>query len=88
MFPPLPAEQWSADRWKKTNFNSNTEYKGPYGASEGGRNNHLVQRAGGMIKRGLSWPEIEAELFKEGAACSPPLSEKEIRAIIKSMHRY
>lgn len=88
MFPPKPAEQWSAEKWQKREFQNDGEYKGGYGAPEGDRNNHLAKRAGGMIKRGLSWPQIEAELHKEGAACSPPLSEKEIQAVIRSVRRY
>lgn len=88
MFPPLPAEQWSADRWKKKELQNDGEYRGSYGAPDGCRNDHLVKRFGGMKKRGLSWPEIEAELYKEGGACIPPLSEKEIKAIIRSVRRY
>lgn len=88
MFPPKPAEQWSAEKWQTHKFDNNSEFKGTYGAGDGERNCHLTKRAGGMIKRGLSWPQIEAELHKEGAACSPPLSEKEIQAVIRSVRRY
>ena len=88
MFPPAPREQWSAERYKSVEYGKNGEFKGNYGAPEGERNCHITKRIGGCLKRGLAWYEIEAEAFKEGMACNPPLSEKEILAILKSCRRY
>jgi len=88
MFPPKPVKQWSAPKYQKNNSNPNEGYKGDYGANKGGRNHHVMSRIGGMMKRGLSWSEIESEAFKEAMACNPPLSETETRHIIKSARRY
>ncbi len=87
LFPPKPVRQWSALKYQAPS-DPNAKFNGPYGASQGGRNCHLSTRIGGMLKRGLSWPEIENETFKEASACSPPLSDSETRAILKSMRRY
>ena len=85
-FPPEPVEQWSAPQFQKNN--NTKEFKGPLGAGDGGRNVHIMKRIGGAKKRGLSWTDIEAEAYKEGAACSPPVKVSEIRAILKSFRRY
>jgi len=89
LFPPRKREAWSAEKYRKyVNNSDETEFKGAYGTSEGGRNHFICKRVGGCIKRGLSWPEIEQEAYKEAAACSPPLPEYEVKAILKSMQRY
>jgi len=89
IFPPIPREKWSAEKYHKAReFNPDSEFKGQYGANNGGRNNHIITRIGGMIKRGLQWNEIEAEAMKEAMACNPPLSESETRAILRSARRY
>jgi len=89
MFPPAPVKQWSAPRYQKEdNYPTDGEFKGQYGACDGSRNVHLASRIGGMLKRNLPWGVIEQEAFKEAMSCSPPLSESETRAIIKSMRRY
>jgi len=89
LFPPISREIWSSDKYKeKPSYNGDNEFKGQYGCSEGGRNHHLVKRAGGMIKKGLSFGEIESELWKEAAGCVPPLPDFETRSIIKSVKRY
>lgn len=89
MFPPAPREKWSAPKYQtQTTHSPDTEFKGGYGAAQGGRNNHIAARIGGMLNRGLSWAEIEAEAHKEGAACAPPLSGREVEAVLKSMKRY
>jgi len=73
MFPPPQRPKWSGEKYKsQVNYNGPNEYKGDYGAPQGGRNNHIVSRIGGMLKRGLAWVEIEREAFKEAASCSPP----------------
>ncbi len=86
-FPPIPVKQWSAPQYQ-TPVQYTGEFKGRYGASEGERNQHLAHRIGGMIKRGLSWLEIESEAYKEAQACNPQLSERETQAVLKSMRRY
>lgn len=89
IFPPKPAEKWSAPKYiKQPDYNRDDPFKGSYGASEGGRNNHVATRVGGMLKRRLPWHEIEEEAFKEGMSCNPPLPKSEIRAILKSLRRY
>ena len=89
LFPPLPVKQFSAPKWQPTtNGDSAKEFKGTYGASKGGRNHHLIKRIGGMLKKNLSWSDIEQETFKEAQSCSPPLSERETRAVLKSARRY
>lgn len=88
MFPPAKKEQWTAPKYQKSKISNDSEFKGHYGAGEGQRNCHITKRIGGMLKRGLSWQEIEQEAFREGMACSPPLSEKEVNLILKSCRRY
>lgn len=88
MFPPLPRETWSSEKYKTTDNNSSSEYKGNYGAGKGGRNHHIVKRVGGMLKRGLKWADIEIEAYKEAQSCLPPLPPYEVKAILKSMMRY
>ena len=89
MFPPIPREQFSGKRWEKVQVSFNSgEFKGTYGAGEGNRNTHIMKRIGGMIKRNLSWHEIESEAMKEAISCSPPLTERETINILKSAKRY
>lgn len=89
ILPPKPRKQWSGEKYQKShNPVNNGEFKGQYGANNGGRNNHIITRVGGMIKKGLSWSDIEHEAFKEAQACNPPLSETETRAILNSAQRY
>ena len=89
MFPPKPRKQWSGEKYQKShNPVNNGEFKGQYGANNGGRNNHIITRVGGMIKKGLSWSDIEQEAFKEAQACNPPLSDAETRSILNSAQRY
>jgi hypothetical protein len=89
MFPPIPREQFTGERWKKANESHNSgEFKGQYGCSKPGRNVHLMKRIGGMVKRGLSWYQIENEAMKEAMACVPPLTERETFLILRSAKRY
>ena len=88
MFPSIPRKRWSGEKFQSHNPVNNGEFKGRYGASKGGRNNHVINRIGGMVKRGLSWQEIKSEAFKEAFACIPPLSDTETRSILKSAQRY
>lgn len=87
-FPPKPAKQWSSDKWQKKELCKDFEFNGQYGAVEGGRNCHITRRIGGMLKRGMAWSDIEHEAHREGSACNPPLSEKEVSLILKSCQRY
>ena len=89
MFPPEKVKVWSAPKWdKKDVSNPNDPFTGVLGASEGNRNHHLIKRLGGCKKRGLSWGQIEAEAYREGAACDPPMKESEIKATLKSFRKY
>jgi len=89
MFPPVPVPKWSAPKYiKKDSLDQDADYKGSYGAGEGGRNNHVIARIGGMLKKGKDWGHIEEEAYKEGSCCSPPLSPAEIKDILKSARRY
>lgn len=89
MFPPEKVAQFSAKRYKLEKKDIPLkEFKGQYGAGNGERNDHLMRRIGGMIKAKRSWSYIEAEAFKEGMACVPPLEEREILAVLKSARRY
>ena len=89
MFPPLPAEKWSGKRYQlEKKQPEEHDFKGQYGAFEGDRNNHVMKRIGGMLKNGKTWDYIENEAFKEGLACVPPLTEREIQALLRSARRY
>lgn len=87
-FPPPPRKQWSAPKFKKDLYSDTKEYKGGYGFSKGGRNCGIMKKVGGMVKRNLSWREIEREVWKEAQACSPKLNEFEVKNILRSAKRY
>jgi len=56
---------------------------------EGRRHDHLVSLAGRLRSDGLCVAAIEAALLEENEhRCSPPLPEKEVRAIARSMGNY
>ena len=56
---------------------------------EGTRNGSLTSLAGAMRRRAMSPAAIEAGLLAENAArCSPPLPDREVRAIARSVSRY
>ncbi len=53
------------------------------------RNTTLISLAGSMRRRGMSLEAIEAALLAENAArCDPPLPEKEVLTIARSVSRY
>lgn len=57
--------------------------------TEGGRNDTLASRAGHMRRCGMSQEAITAALLAENQArCHPPLPEREVRAIAKSVGKY
>ena len=64
------------------------EFRGKYGDMDGNRNWNTFRRCCGMIKAKRSWTYIEEEARREGAACIPPLDEKEIQNILKSASKY
>lgn len=86
-WPPKAVHKFSAPRYAKPS-NQDGEYRGSYGAPEGERNHHTVKRLCGAIKRGVRGEDLWNEALKEGLACTPPLSEHEIRAIYNSAQRY
>ena len=56
---------------------------------EGKRNAYLTSRAGIMRNKGFEYPVILAALKEENfMSCNPPLSEKEVESIAKSVSRY
>ena len=88
-FPPETVPQWSAKRYRidKKSMNMN-EFRGKYGAMAGERNWNTFRHVCGMIKAKRPWGYIEEEARREGAACIPPLAEKEIQNILKSASKY
>ncbi len=56
---------------------------------EGGRNKHLTSLAGSMRRRGMSETAILAALCEENKIrCNPPLPDKELKTIARSVGRY
>lgn len=56
---------------------------------EGDRNSRLTTLAGSMRRQGAEREAIEAALLEANRSqCQPPLSESEVRAIVKSILRY
>jgi putative DNA primase/helicase len=56
---------------------------------EGQRNAHLTSVAGTMRKRGLGEEAIRAALLADNAErCEPPLDEREVEKIVRSVMRY
>jgi hypothetical protein len=86
-FPPKPVKKWSAPKHQK-HVDENGEYAGPYGSSNGARNNGLARFVGGMVKRHKDRDHIEAEAFKWGMSCSPPMDSREIMGVVNSVSRY
>lgn len=89
MFKPEPKPQFSAPKYEKqSNFDTDSEFKGQYGDSDGSRNHGLTKIIGGMLKNNRDWNYIEQEVWKHNSYSHPPLSENEVRAVLKSMRRY
>ena len=55
---------------------------------EGGRNQYLTSLAGTLRRKGATQETIEAALLAENARCDPPLPEKEVGIIAKSVAGY
>ena len=86
-FPPPPVKKWSSPK-RQHRVNDRGEYTGPYGTSAGGRNIGLARFIGGMIKRNHDFAHIEQEAERWGQACSPPMEQSEIHAVVQSLSRY
>lgn len=56
--------------------------------TEGGRNNNLSQLAGLLNRQGLGLAAIEKTLLTANSAFDPPLSEREVLDVAKSISRY
>jgi len=82
MFTPEPVKQWSAP--KHNIVRSDGDYKGGYGTTEGGRNNHIFRRGCGAKAAGRDY---EREMILENEACIPPLPDRELRGIIEQVRR-
>lgn len=85
-WPPPPRAKFSAVRFQQND--SAGEFKGQYGAHAGDRNNHVMRRLCGAIRRGVRGDDLWAEAVREGCACVPPLPEEEIKTIFNSVSRY
>jgi hypothetical protein len=58
-------------------------------APEGSRNDFLTKIGGKLRRQGFSPPEIESTLLATNLQrCSPPLADKEVRQIARSVSRY
>lgn len=89
-FPPQQVKKWSSPRYHADKCpQSQTGFKGKLGcAGNGERNNYVMRRIGGMMKRGLDWQTVVDEATREGLACTPPLDVSEINSILNSAKRY
>lgn len=73
---------------RKSAASNNRDDQGPP-IAEGGRNVALASLAGTMRHRGLAPVAIEAALLAHNQErCNPPLSEKEVQTIARSVGRY
>lgn len=88
-FPPPKVRQWSpppvqiGSKWGEPET-----FNGSYGSSEGGRNSGLLKIIGGMKRAGRGWDYIQSEVWKHNSFSQPPLSDGEVRSILKSTARY
>jgi KaiC/GvpD/RAD55 family RecA-like ATPase len=89
-----PPPQWLLDRLKVSPAppNGRVPHNGATpeaGIPAGQRNDVLARLAGTMRSRGMTPAAIEAALLAEnGARCSPPLPDDEVRAVAASVSRY
>lgn len=86
IFPPVKRKKFSAKRYKRSSVTG--KFNGPWGTSEGDRNNQLAKVIGIMIKEQMPWGDIEADAHKWGNSCSPPMRGSEIDHTLRSMMRY
>lgn len=84
--PVADAPEWLIDRLTAPQTQP-TPARGKIG--EGGRNSHLTSVAGSLRKHGADYPELKAALLVEnGKRCDPPLPEKEVDTIARSIEKY
>ena len=69
-WPCVERKRFSAQRYTVARAGSGDAYKGKYGASEGGRNDHVAKRLCGAISRGVRGSDLWQEALKEGYACT------------------
>lgn len=82
--PPRPK---AAPVGETTGWNPSTDQAPKFG--EGGRNNGLTQLAGIMFARGMNEDEVLAALeWENSVRCDPPLIEREVESIVRSVSRY
>lgn len=84
--PPLPPEFLA-----RLQDNGKPSEKSPEvleSIPEGTRNNRLLSMAGAMRRQGMDESAILAALTVANDRCSPPLPEKEVESIAKSVCRY
>jgi hypothetical protein len=91
-FDPAPAPSWWVDLIDKATAPIHTaRTDNPDGSAifEGSRNNSLTSVAGSLRKLGFGYDEILASLLnRNAAACRPPLDEKEVEIIARSVSGY
>jgi hypothetical protein len=91
-FDPAPAPSWWVDLIDKATAPIHTaRTDNPEGSAifEGSRNASLTSVAGSLRKLGLGYDEILAALLNRNAnACRPPLDEKEVEIIARSVSGY
>jgi putative DNA primase/helicase len=86
---PAPLPEWLAVRLAEFELRepSANDLRGKI--PEGQRNSHLTSLAGAMRRPGMSTAAIEAALLEENQRrCAPPLDEREVRTIVRSIGRY
>lgn len=80
--PPRPVRQRTTDGWEYSDTDAP-----PF--PEGTRNHSLTRLAGIMVARGMDEDELLAALLHENAVrCVPPLPDREVIAIARSVGRY
>lgn len=88
-----PAPKWVLDRLNHQNVpgtnNNKTKNGGSQKIQAGRRNTSLTSFAGRLRKQGMDEQQIVAALKSYNQAnCTPPLTDKEVEAIAKSVSRY
>lgn len=92
---PVEAPKWLLDLMMcggdkaRENLNANASEISNKSIVEGGRNNHLTSLAGTLRRKGMSEEGILAALLAENNAnCEPPLEDREVMVIARSISRY
>lgn len=86
--PPQVPSSWP-DREAPTDEGWNPSKPDAPKFAEGGRNNNLTSIAGIMFRRGMNEAEVLAALeWENSVRCDPPLMEREVEQIVRSVARY